>query len=241
MKTLLVVNSSGRVTRSVTRRLTARFAEGWLRSNPSGTVIERDVGLRPPSSVSEPWIAAAFADPGSRAGLRSEALRESEILIGEITSCDAIVLGVPIYNFGMPAQLKAYFDQIIRIGRTFAIDPQPEDPYRPLLASKPCIIVTAASEPALYPGGPLAHLNFLEPHLRTLWRFIGVDDVSFVRVVSGDATGPDAGSLAAAEAAIDELIRTVGAAALSIRPNAVRIEGGGGRHGAGSDSGRNRT
>ena len=120
MTTLLVVHSSGRVTRSITRRLADRFARAWSTAFPAGTVRQRDVGLHPPNPVNESWIAAAFTDPESRTPAMRAALRESDTLLEEVARADAIVIGAPLYNFGLPAQLKAWFDQIIRVGRTFA-------------------------------------------------------------------------------------------------------------------------
>lgn len=137
----------------------------------------------------------------------NNALEESETLIQEVVSADAIVLGVPMYNFGIPAQLKAYFDQIVRIGRTFAYDPEAADPYKPLLASRPCVAITAVSDAALYPGGALAHANFVEQHLKTLWTFIGINELTFVRLVEENLRTEE--SLAELDAVADKVVRIV--------------------------------
>lgn len=203
---LLVIDASGRTTRSVTRRLTARFTASWRAQNPEGRVMHRDLLLTPPALVNEAWIAAAFADPAGRTDSMREALAQSESLIEEIIQADLIVLGTPMYNFGMPAALKAYFDQVIRVGRTFAFDPAAPVPYRPLLAAKPVIAITAMGDGALLPGRELAHLNFLEPHLTAMLAFIGLSDVKFVRV--GDEEFQDGRlqrSLQAAETRLDDL------------------------------------
>lgn len=206
MKTLLVLHTSGRVTRSITRRLTHRFAAAWSARHVGGVVSQRDLGLHPPATVNEAWIAAAFAEPLQRTPAMHETLRLSETMIEEIVAADTVVLGVPIYNFGLPAQLKAYVDQIVRIGRTFSFDPGAAEHYRPLLAPKPVVVIVSAGDGSLHPGGALAHLNFLEPHLLTVLGFIGLSDVTFVRV-GYDEYGDDRfkQSLAAAEAAVDEL------------------------------------
>ena len=134
------------------------------------------------------------------------ALQVSDSLIDELVAADCVVLGTPIYNFGMPAQLKAYFDQVVRVGRTFAFAPGDAEPYRPLLASKPVIVVTAAGDGSMHPGGALYHLNYLEPHLLTVLGFIGLTDTTFVRV-GYDEFQDDRlkRSLSAAERTIDEL------------------------------------
>ena len=206
MKTLLVLNASGRITRSITRQLTNRFAESWRAANPDGRVVQRDLGLNPPPPVDEGWMAAAFTAPAERADTANETLRVSETLIEEIDAADLILLGTPIYNFGMPAQLKAFFDQIVRVGRTFEYTPEAAEPYRPIISPKPVIVVVSAGSAAMHPGGALAHLNFLEPHLQTVLGFIGLTDVTFIRV--GDEEHGGDGfkrSLAAAETALDKL------------------------------------
>jgi FMN-dependent NADH-azoreductase len=206
MKTLLVLNASGRVTHSITRRLTSRFIESWRIGNPQGTVVQRDVGHNPPPPVNECWIAAAFTAPEQRSAEMNEVLQTSETLIEEVEVADTVLLGTPIYNFGMPAQLKAWFDQIIRVGRTFEMVPGAADPYRPLLSSKPVIVVVSAGDGAMHPGGALFHLNHLEPHLQTLFGFVGLPNVTFVRV-GDEEQGDDRlkQSLMAAEATLDML------------------------------------
>jgi FMN-dependent NADH-azoreductase len=201
MKTLLVLNSSGRVTRSITRRLTARFAEAWRAKNQPGRVIERDLTANPPPMVNEAWIAAAFQTPPATPA--PDVLQLSNTLISEIENAETIVIGAPIYNFGMPAQLKAYFDQIVRSGLTYAFDEAAESPYRPLLRNKPVFIIVSAGDGEIFPGGTLAHMNHLEPHLSTVLGFIGLTDLHFIRV--GHEEFKDARfrrSLEAAEAAV---------------------------------------
>jgi FMN-dependent NADH-azoreductase len=207
--TLLIINSSGRETRSITRQLTKRYAAAWRAHHPDGEIIDRDVGLHPPPPVDERWIAAAFADPAVRTQAMHEALRTSNALIDELVQADQLLIGTPIYNFGLPAQLKAYFDQVVRVGRTFAFDPKAPQPYRPLLSPKPVVVVTATGDGALLPGGALAHLNHLDPHLRTIFEFIGLTDLTFVRV--GDEEFQDdrlKRSLRNAEDALDALAAT---------------------------------
>jgi len=216
MKKLLVVNSSGRVTRSITRHLTTRFANSWKSFYPHGEILTRDVGVNPPPPVNEEWIAAAFEALTKRTPAMRQALALSEGLIDELSGADAIVLGVPMYNFGMPAQLKAYVDQVVRVGRTFDFDASAAEPYRPLLVSKPVVAILSAGDGSLHPGGALAHMNFLEPHLATILGFIGLTDVTFIRAgydeYQDDRTKR---SLAAAERAVDELLDRL----VSAQPN----------------------
>jgi FMN-dependent NADH-azoreductase len=207
MKTLLVINASARVTRSITRQLTTRFADRWRAQNPGAEIITRDVGANPPPAIDEAWIAAAFTPPTASIPAKPDALTLSDTLVDEIFRADAIVLGVPMYNFGMPGQLKAYIDQIVRAGRTFAFTGDESNPYQPLVPAKPMVIITAAGAGGYEPGGPSAHLNFLEPHLETVFGFLGLTDLSLVRVAFEEAKNDQfQRSIAEAEAAVDELV-----------------------------------
>lgn len=207
MKNLLVLQSSARVTRSITRHLAHRFADGWKSRHAGATITLRDVGLNPPSPTDEKWIAAAFSEAAHQNPEMVQALAESETLLGELFRADAVVMGVPMYNFGMPAQLKSYIDQIVRVGRTFAFDPNAADPYTPLIPSKPVVIITSTGAGGYEPGGPVAHLNFLDPHLEAVLKFIGLSDLHFVRV--GFEEFQDSRvkhAVSAAEASLDQLL-----------------------------------
>lgn len=135
------------------------------------------------------------------------ALRESDTLLDEISRADAIVIGAPLYNFGMPAQLKAWFDQIIRVGRTFDFTGDAIDPYQPLLEPKPVAVLVSAGDAAMLPGGTAYQRTTLEPHLTTLLTFNGLTDVTFIRV--GDEEKPGESherSIADAEQAVDRYV-----------------------------------
>lgn len=166
---------------SHTRSLTRRFVDGWLAQRPGDEVVYRDVGTSPPSAVSEAWIDAAFTEAARRTRRMRQVLVESDTLIGELLSADILVLGAPLYNFSMPASLKAWVDNVVRIGVTFDFDPgaSPEDPYRPLLTERPrsAAILSSRGGYGLDPGGPYAHMNHLEASLRTALGFIGIDHV----------------------------------------------------------------
>ncbi|WP_309395829.1 FMN-dependent NADH-azoreductase [Cerasicoccus maritimus] len=182
METLLVIQSSGRHTRSITRRLTGRFIEQWRAAHPQGVVVERDVTDNPPPVVNESWIAGAYCAPEERTGAMREALAVSDEVVSEVQRADTIVIGAPIYNFGLPAQLKAWVDQLVRVGATFRIDPTQQPAYQPLLVAKPVKVIVSAGDAALHPGGELWAMNHLEPYLQTVLGFVGLTDVEFLRV-----------------------------------------------------------
>ncbi len=212
MNSLLVINASARTSRSITRHLTDRFAAAW-RARPDGEIIDRNIGTEPVPPINEDWIASAFSDPTEHTPAMRAALAVSDALIDELFRATAVIVGVPMYNFGMPAQLKAYVDQIVRVGRTFAFnDPEAANPYQPLVPSKPLVIVTSKGAGGYEPGGHSAHLNFLEPHLETVFSFIGLSDISLVRVAFEEVKDERfSQSLHDAERTIDELFRRIAA------------------------------
>lgn len=187
MATLLVVDSSARHGRSHTRHLTRLFARHWRALRPDAAVLHRDVGAVPPPAVDAEWVAAAFTRPAERTERMRRALAVSDALIAEVERADVLVVGAPMYNFGMPAQLKAWVDQVVRVGRTFAFDPaSPADPYRPLLAGKSLLLITSRGDRGFGPGGPLAHMNHLDAHMATVCRFVGIEHVATVAVESDE-------------------------------------------------------
>lgn len=170
---------------SHTRRLTARFIERWRAARPDDQVTYRDVGQNPPTSVTAQWIQAAFTTPEQREPWMQDVLAESDQLVDELIAADLIVAGVPMYNFGPPAQFKAYIDNIVRVGRTFGFDrSRPGDPYWPLLAgqTKRLVLMSSRGDYGYDEGGRIAPLNHVEPSIRTAFHYIGITDVRSVAV-----------------------------------------------------------
>lgn len=208
MTTILHIDSSARLGRSHSRRLSARFVEAWLARRPYDTVIRRDVGLEPPPPVTEAWIAAAFTRPERRTPEMRSALAVSDALVDELERADLIVAGVPMYNFGLPAQMKAWVDNIVRVGRTFGFDrSRPGEPYWPMLSGKRLVTLGARGDWGYEPGERLAGINHVEPHLQTVFRYIGITDaVSIAAEYDEFADERIEQSLQAAEAEIDRLV-----------------------------------
>ncbi len=170
---------------SLSRRLTHRFVTGWQARQPTATVTHRDVGGTPPSFIDQRWIQAAFTPPERHEAWMAEMLAESDRLIDELVAADVVLFGAPLYNFGMPAALKAWVDQVVRVGRTVDFDPsRPEDPFTPLLADRPrqAIILSSRGGAGFEPGGALAHMNHLEPGLATALEFIGITRIHRVAI-----------------------------------------------------------
>ena len=192
MITVLHIDASARPGRSGiqphgshTRRLTARFVERWRDARPGDRLVYRDVGQFPPRPVTGEWVHAAFTKPAQRESWMHDALAESDALVDELLAADVIVAGVPMYNFGVPAGFKAYIDNIVRVGRTFGFDrSRPGLPYWPMLADmhKRLVILGARGDYGYQAGERMAHANHVEPHLRTVFGYLGIDDVHSIAV-----------------------------------------------------------
>ncbi len=181
MSTLLHLDASPRNDRSHSRRLSAFFVQQWLERHPSDTVLYRDLRVFTPPHVTEDWIAGAFSPPDQRSPQLRQALQLSDLLIDEFMSADVYVFGVPMSNFAAPAVFKAYIDNIVRVGRTFLYVPDDAAaPYKPLVHGKRMFVLVSSGAAGYAPTGPMWPLNHLEPHLRSIFGFIGVSDVTFI-------------------------------------------------------------
>lgn len=230
MTTILHLDSSARPGRSGsqphgshTRRLTARFLERYRQLDSGIEVIYRDLGAQPPSPVTGEWVHAAFTPPAARAPWMVQALAESDQLVDELQRADIIVAGVPMYNFGPPAQFKAWIDNIVRVGRTFGFDrTRPGEPYWPLLADagKQLVILSSRGDYGYDPGQRLENINHVEASVRSAFRYIGVTE-AFGAAIEYDEFGDErlARSIAEAEHATDRLAESI---ATSRAPGAAR-------------------
>lgn len=183
MSTLLRIDASARLTRSLTRMMSDHFLQAWCGATPNATVIERDVGLHPPAPISEQWIDAAFTSADQRTTEQKAELETSDRLIDELERSDIILIATPMYNYGLPASLKAWVDQIVRIGRTFTFDLARGDrPLEPIFSGKTLVLLTAAGEFGFGPGGINADADHLFPHVRTISKYLGTDDLHHIGI-----------------------------------------------------------
>ena len=178
MRTLLRIDASAQPEeRSLTRQLTALFTRTFLESASRADVIERDVGREPPPFVDHRFIHAAFTPPEDREPWMVDALAASDRLIDEVIAADIIVMGAPMYNYGMPAALKAWIDQVARIGRTFTFDLTRGDfPIQPTLSGKRLVVLSSRGEFGFEPGGIRADRNALDPAIAACAHYLGVDE-----------------------------------------------------------------
>ncbi len=211
MGTLLHIDVSVRGAHSLSRDLSRRFVDGWVKAYPDTYVLRRDLALTPPPFVDQGFLAAAFTAAEERtAGMRA-ALAVSDVLISEVEASDVLVLGTPMYNYGMPAPLKAWVDQVIRIGRTFSFDLVRGDfPLAPILSGKALVLLTASGEFGFAPGGVREEANHLDTHFAVIRHLLGADMLFHAGVEYQEFKDDrHAASIAAAQAAIPSLVQQV--------------------------------
>ncbi|MCQ2031664.1 FMN-dependent NADH-azoreductase [Stutzerimonas zhaodongensis] len=176
---------------SHSRNLSHRFVSQWRAHRAQDSIVYRDIGQNPPPYLNHDWIASAFTPPERQEPWMKDALAESDQLVDELIAADVLVIGTPFYNFGMPAPLKAWVDQIVRLNRTVGIDETKlPEPYVPLLADRPrhAVILTARGGIGFGPGGEMAYMNHLEPNLITALNFIGITRIHQI-AIEGQETG----------------------------------------------------
>lgn len=208
MTTILRIDASPRRARSLSRRLADRFVDTWFSARPGDRVITRDVGLEPPPAVSEAWIAAAFTPEVERDATQRALLTLSDMLIDELAAADVILMAVPMHNYGMPAALKAWIDQVVRINRTFTFDLDRGDwPLEPVMGGKTLVLLTASGEFGFAPGGIREGWNHLDPHLRTVAHYLGVGETHHLAIEYQEFSDTrHEASVQAAHAAVPDLV-----------------------------------
>jgi FMN-dependent NADH-azoreductase len=166
MTTVLHITSSGTTDGSISRAATAQIIADLAPTK----VLTRDLAITPMPQVNSQWINARLVSVADRTVSEAASLALSDALIAEIVAADVVVIGMPIYNFGMPASLKAWVDLIARPGVTFYYT---EDGPVGLIKGKKAIVAVASG------GVPVdAPMDFATPHLRQVLRFVGIDDIT---------------------------------------------------------------
>ena len=172
MKTLLQINSSLYAGDGQSSRLATRFVDLWRAANPGATVLLRDLAREPVPHLDARRFGAFLAKENVRDAAQKEAVAYSDLLIGELRRADVIVLGLPMYNFGVPSMLKAYFDHVARAGDTFRYT---ETGSVGLLAGKQAFVFAARG--GQYAGTPA---DTQTAYVRAFLRFLGIEQVEFV-------------------------------------------------------------
>lgn len=206
MQTLLNLNASLFSDGGQSSQLAARFVREWKLANPRAAVVSRDLARDPVPHLDAARFQAFLARPEERTPEQAQVAAYSDALIDELRRADVIVLGLPMYNFGIPSQLKAYFDHVARVGHTFRYT---EKGPVGLLTGKKAIVF--ATRGGLYAGTPK---DSQTAYVRDFLAFIGIEDVELV-YAEGLAMGeePRARAISRAHETIHALAAPVAAAA----------------------------
>jgi len=180
MATLLYITVSPRGNHSISRQLGNAAVEAWKKKNPTGQVIERDLSKTALTFVDLDWIGGAFAPPEYHTENHKKALAISDELVSELVEADEIILATSMFNFTIPASLKAWIDHVVRAGKTFRYNAEgrPEG----LLAGKnKKVLAIIASGGAYSERSGMTALDHESPYLRFILGFMGITDVRFVQ------------------------------------------------------------
>lgn len=153
-------------------QLASAFIQRWQSAHPDGTVTLRDLTRQPLPHLDAERVSAFFTPAADRNAAQQAVIAESDTLINELRQADQIVIGLPMYNFGIPSQLKAWIDHVARAGETFRYT---ENGPVGLLDNTPVTVLAAR-------GGQYANTgnDHQVPYLRQFLGFIGLTNVRFV-------------------------------------------------------------
>jgi FMN-dependent NADH-azoreductase len=183
MTTLLQINASLNHDNGQSSQLANQFVAAFHERRPEAKIVVRNVAAADPvPHLNAERFGAFITKPEERSGAQRAVVAYSDVLIDELKEADVIVLGLPMYNFGVPSQLKAYFDHIARVGVTFKYTEK--GPVGLLTGKK---VYVFAARGGLYAGTPM---DTQTSYVRDFLRFLGMADVEFV-YAEGLAISPE--------------------------------------------------
>jgi FMN-dependent NADH-azoreductase len=185
--TLLHIDSSILGPGSVSRRLSQDIVAKLKAAHPDTAVVYRDLAAEPLSHLSGAYLGAAQNAGGEHEPAVTADLADGFAVLRDFLAADTVVIGVALYNFTVPSQLKAWIDRILIAGQTFRYGPdgRPEG-----LAGGKRVILAVARGGFYGPGSPAASFEHAETYLRTVFGFLGITDLQVV-VAEGLAAGPE--------------------------------------------------
>jgi len=184
MSHILLITSSPRLD-SYSSRVARSLADKLVSRAPDSTVVVRDLTREPLPHIDDTFAVARNLPPEKLSAVQKAALRLSDSLLKELFAADTIIIAAGMINFGIPSNLKAYIDYILRPGVTFTYSEKgPEG----LLKGKKVYFVLARG--GVYTEGPMQQFNFQDPYLRASLGFIGLTDIEVI-TVEGVAFGPE--------------------------------------------------
>lgn len=190
MTKLLVVEASPRGEQSISRNLAKTFVEQWKTAHPDGEVARRDLAKTDLPYVNLPWLGASLTPAEKHTPEMKNVLRASDALVAELLAADHIAISTPVYNYNVPANLKSYFDHIVRKGLTLGMTGEG------LVHNKKCTVLMASG--GVYTeGSPIRDRDLATAYLRLILKVIGIEDVTFV--AAGGTKVVDLGEVPRAE------------------------------------------
>lgn len=173
MNRLLLVQTSPRGEHSVSRTMTRRFVQAWRAAHPDGEVIDRDLSQTQLRFVDAAWLQAYFTPPPQQSAEMIDTLRLSDELVAELLAADHIVIATPVYNYNLPAALKAWIDHIVRKGLTLGHD------GKGMVTGKKATVLLASGG-SYGEGSPIRDRDIASQYLRLILEVIGITEVGFV-------------------------------------------------------------
>jgi FMN-dependent NADH-azoreductase len=185
MATLLRIDASSQLEGSHSRELGDFFVQQWSQAHPAGRILVRDLVREPIGHITANTINGFHTPKREIDSTMRQATALSDRLIGELMQADLLLIDTPMYNFSIPSALKAWIDQIVRIGVTFNYSP--ENGFSGLIKNKQAFLVTASG--AVFSNEPMQSMDFVTPYLTTLLAFLGIEDVKLL-TLEGTTTDP---------------------------------------------------
>lgn len=173
MPKLLAIEVSPRGVYSASRTLSSDFVSAWKMRHPEGEVIVRDLEQTRLPYIDLNWIGGAFSSLDQRSDEMKDALAIGDELIAELKAVNHVLISTPMYNFSIPAILKAYIDHVCRVGETFTMN------YEGLVQGKKATVILASGSD-FSPGTPYEAANVASSYLRQILGFIGIKDVEVI-------------------------------------------------------------
>jgi FMN-dependent NADH-azoreductase len=195
MTQILVLDSSlFPAEMSASRRVTQQLLDRLVAQYPGAKVARRDLAANPLGHIGLELLAGATSPAEGRTATQSKAVAASDELIAELLAADVIVIGAPMYNFGIPSSLKAWVDHICIAGKTFSYSAA-----GPVGLVKGKRVFVVASRGGMYAEGPMAAFNFTDPYLRATLGFLGMTDLTVI-TAEQQKMGPEAQAAGFAQA-----------------------------------------
>lgn len=186
---------------SLTRQLSKYFVEQWTKAHSGDEIIYRDLLEEAPGPLTNDSIGAMFVAPEQRSeAMKNDYAKLFDQYVLDVVEADTYVFGVPMYNFSVPGVFKSYIDRIVLKDRTFAYG---ENGFKGLLQNKKAFVIRASG--GNYEQPPMSGMDFHEPYLRVILGFIGITDVTFIKV-DGHSEAEIIASMQKAKEQIDTLV-----------------------------------